>query len=124
MKHHGSCMCGKLKFSFDGEPRFVAECVCQSCRQAHGSTAVAWVGVATEQFHLDEGETLKWYQSSEASERGFCSECGTRLFFRSSKWPGETHMTVANIHEPHDLKSSLISFPEETPHWTRLEINH
>ena len=41
--HGGSCLCGEVQFSFVGKPRFVAECVCESCREAHGASAVAWV---------------------------------------------------------------------------------
>ena len=117
----GACMCGAIQFSFTGEHRFVAECVCRSCRVAHGASAVAWLGVNNDQFRIDTGHNnLKWYQSSAASERGFCSECGTRLFFRSTRWAGETHMTLANLHDPDQFKSRGISFAEETPAWTCL----
>ena len=122
-QYRGSCMCGEVQFSFTESPRFVADCVCESCRRAHGASAVGWVGVKTGQFSLDAGQpSLQWYRSSEASERGFCVECGTRIFFRSSKWPGEIHMTLANIHMPHDLVSTQVSFEEELPAWTAMTV--
>ncbi|MEM7097558.1 MAG: GFA family protein [Pseudomonadota bacterium] len=106
--HTGSCMCGTVQFSFSGKPRFVAECVCHSCRTAHGASAVPWVGVKSEQFRIEQGtDSVKWYASSPQSERGFCIECGTRMFFRSSLWAGETHMTVSNMHPPHNLVPTL-----------------
>ncbi|MFT5114520.1 MAG: hypothetical protein ACI8P9_003858 [Parasphingorhabdus sp.] len=119
--YQGSCMCKSLKFSFSGAPRFVTDCVCESCRKAHGASAVCWVGVKTEQFSLVSGESLlKWYQSSQESERGFCSDCGTRVFFRSSGWPGEIHMALACIDTPHDLVAAGLSFAEELPSWTAM----
>ena len=122
-EYKGSCMCGVLKFSFTGAPLFVAECVCESCRRAHGASAVCWVGVKTEHFKLVDGESaLRWYQSSDASQRGFCSACGTRVFFRSDKWPGETHMSVANIETPHDLVAEGVAFAEELPRWTAMRL--
>ena len=39
-------------------------------------------------------ETLKWYQSSEMAERGFCANCGTSLFYRYQKHP-DAFMIVA-----------------------------
>lgn len=121
--YQGSCLCGAIQFSFPGPPRFVADCVCRSCRKAHGASAVAWVGVANEHFQLLQGTAqLQWYRSSAESERGFCTDCGTRLFFRSSKWPGETHMALACIEEPHDLVSQGVCFQDELPHWTALTI--
>ena len=114
-------MCGDVRFSFEGAPKFVAECVCESCRRAHGATVVGWVGVEADHFKLFEGESqLSWYQSSEESERGYCRRCGTRLFFRSSKWPGEMHMALACIDQPHDLVSTVIAFKEEMPEWTSM----
>ena len=122
-QYSGSCMCGKIQFSFVGKPRFVADCVCESCRKAHGASSVGWVGVKTEQFKRDNGRSsLKWYQSSPEAERGYCVECGTRMFFRSSKWPGEIHMTLANMKLPHDLVSTKISFEEELPEWTAMSV--
>jgi hypothetical protein len=120
-QYTGSCMCRSVQFSFVDTPRFVADCVCESCRKAHGASAVCWVGVKTPQFTLASGQsTLKWYPSSTDSERGFCDECGTRLFFRSKGWPGEIHMTLANIDTPHDLKSTSVSFVKELPEWTAM----
>jgi len=120
-KYKGSCMCGSIQFSFVGKPRFVAECVCESCRHAHGASAVGWVGVKDNQFELECGQSvLNWYQSSDASERAFCSACGTRILFRSTKWPGEMHMALACMQPPHDLVATGISFKEELPEWTAM----
>ena len=114
----GGCLCGTVRFTFVGTPRFVAHCVCESCRRAHGATVVGWVGVNTAAFSLQAGEgVFRWYRSSEASERGFCTHCGTRLLFRSDKWPGEMHMALACVDLPHDLRANVISFREEWPDW-------
>jgi len=119
--YNGSCMCGSVQFSFTEAPRFVKDCVCESCRKAHGASSVCWVGVKNQRFHIDSGaSSLSWYQSSSSAERGFCSGCGTRLFFRSSNWPGETHMALACISEPHNLSSTGVSFEEELPSWTSM----
>jgi hypothetical protein len=32
---------------------------------------------------LTSSETLRWYRSSEAAERGFCNHCGGNLFWRA-----------------------------------------
>ncbi len=123
-QYKGSCMCGSVQFSFVDSPKFVADCVCESCRKSHGATAVCWVGVKTEQFSLNSGESvLKWYQSSTDSERGFCTTCGTRIFFRSSRWPGEIHMAVACLETPHDLVATGVVFQEELPRWTAMSAS-
>jgi len=122
-RYVGSCMCKAVKFSFDATPRFVADCLCESCRKAHGASAVCWVGIKSEEFNLDtDSSALKWYQSSQDTERGFCKKCGTRMFFRSKKWPGETHIAMASLHTPHDLVATKVSFEEELPAWTAMAV--
>jgi hypothetical protein len=122
-EYHGACMCRSIRFSFFGPPRFVADCVCESCRKAHGASAVCWVGVKAPEFRIDSGEQLlKWYRSSAKSERGFCMACGTRFLFRSDKWPGEVHMALACVDSPHDLKSTGVGFEEEFPAWSALAL--
>lgn len=121
--YRGSCMCGSIRFTWSGTPRFVGECVCESCRRAHGASAVGWVGGPECQFKLDCGESLlKWYRSSAESERGFCEACGTRILFRSGKWADEVHMALACMEGPHDLVSTSVSFKEELPDWTAMTI--
>ncbi len=116
-------MCGAVKFSFTDQPRFVSECVCEYCRRAHGASVVAWVGVKEPQFKFLAGaSTVSWYHSSTDSERGFCQQCGTRLFFKSKRWAGEMHMALACIDEPHDLKSTEFSFVNELPDWTCVKV--
>jgi len=33
---------------------------------------------------VESAGALKWYRSSEKSERGFCGDCGTPLFWRAA----------------------------------------
>lgn len=123
--HEGACHCGAVRFSFSGRPRGVTECVCESCRKAHGASVVGWVCLAAEQFSLHKGQrTLRWYQSSAESQRGFCVECGTRVLFRSDRWPGEIHVTLASLKTPHNFVAAKVSFAEELPPWTLVSIGH
>jgi hypothetical protein len=57
-------------------------------------------------------EQLKWvgeivhYESTPKTFRGFCPSCGTRLYFRSEKWPSEIHVHAATMSDPSDYKPS------------------
>ena len=93
----GGCLCGQLQFEYDSPGLWCAHCHCSLCQRAHGAPLVTWVGVAEERFRMIGGETLRWYRSSADSERGFCQTCGSTLFFRSGRWPGELHIVRSNI---------------------------
>jgi len=75
------------------------------CRRAHGAGFVTWVGVAREAFTLESGESqLTRFKSSGQATRGFCSRCGSTLFFESGHWPDEIHVTLANLDSAEGLE--------------------
>ena len=43
---------------------------------------------------------LAAHESSPGTFRKFCSDCGTKLFFESARWPGETHVPLAAFDDP------------------------
>jgi hypothetical protein len=57
-------------------------------------------------------EQLTWageivhYESSHRTFRGFCPSCGTRLYFRSEKWPSEIHVHAATMIDPSKYRPS------------------
>lgn len=123
MSHHaplatGQCLCGSVCFSVSAVPRFVANCHCSLCRRAHGAEFVTWAGVQEDGFQItmDHG-TLKDFQSSPEAIRQFCSKCGSPMFFRSRKWPGEIHVALALIAEPHSLKPNADVFWDDRACW-------
>jgi len=68
------------------------------CRRAHGAPLVTWAGVSAGQLRFLAGEELvREYQSSPGAFRGFCSVCGSTMFFRATRWAGEIHVAVANL---------------------------
>jgi hypothetical protein len=68
------------------------------CRRAQGTGCVTWVGTNGEHFELigDVG-CLRTYRSSPGATRSFCGRCGTPLFFESTRWPGELHITLGSV---------------------------
>jgi hypothetical protein len=75
------------------------------CRRAQGAGFVTWAGFAEDTFSFFAGEELlSRYESSAGAVRGFCSRCGTPLFFQSSRWPGEIHVTLASLDSAEGLE--------------------
>lgn len=94
----GGCMCGAIRFRIALPPKWCAHCHCSMCRRAHGAGFVTWVGSESDRFQLLSGEAeLRRYRSSPPATRSFCGRCGTMLFFESSRWPGEIHVTLAHL---------------------------
>ncbi|HEY0512811.1 MAG TPA: GFA family protein [Thermoanaerobaculia bacterium] len=93
----GCCACEAVKYVVELPARFCVHCHCAFCRRVHGAAFVTWFGVPFEQFKVGGQANLKWYYPSKDVKRGFCSTCGTSLFYISTKWPGEVHITRASV---------------------------
>jgi hypothetical protein len=91
------------------------------CRRAHGAAFVTWVGIDNDRFSVTEGhDHLRWHHSSENAERGFCSECGSTMFFRGAKWPGEIHVARSCFDGDIDLAPQGHGYWETHVPWVTL----
>ena len=100
---HGRCLCGAIEFTAELPSLWVAHCHCTLCQRNSGSAFVTWVGLDENRCRIDDKKAqLRWYQSTPGAERGFCANCGSTLFFRSRRWAGELHATLANFDTPID----------------------
>lgn len=78
--HKGSCLCGKVTFEVEGDLNAPDACHCSQCRRQSGHF---WASTNVPRAALRIGgeDKLRWYQSSEKVRRGFCSVCGSALFW-------------------------------------------
>ena len=114
----GRCHCGAVRFTAASPSRFVAHCHCESCRRAHGAAFVTWAGFPSPQVRVTQGESeLATHESSPRTYRRFCQRCGTKLFFESAKWPGETHVVLAAFDDPLDRAPTVHAFYAEHADW-------
>ncbi len=93
----GTCMCSAVRWSCSGTPTRNLVCHCMDCQRATSSPFTAFIGLAPQD--LQWTGTPTHYESSPGTFRGFCPACGTRLYFRSLKWPGEIHMHAVTLDD-------------------------
>jgi hypothetical protein len=117
----GSCSCGAVRFRIALSPIWIAHCHCTMCRRAQGAAFVTWVGADEAKFVLESGaESLSRYKSSPPAVRTFCRNCGTPLFFQSTRWPGEIHVTMASLDSTAGLEPQGHAHWENRVDWVRL----
>ena len=78
--HEGSCLCGAVRFQVEGELEGPDACHCSQCRKQSGHY-FASTNVRRSALRIEGEETVTWYRSSEKVRRGFCSKCGSVLFW-------------------------------------------
>lgn len=126
----GRCLCGAVRFEVDGPLRPVIYCHCTMCRRSSGHFDAA-TACAPEHLRLLGAATLRWYQSSALARRGFCSTCGSQLFWQPvhgghvSIWAGTLesptglaaakHIFVADKGDYYEIGDGLPQWPQEAP---------
>ena len=120
--HRGSCMCGAVTFTVSVPLPAPDACHCTKCRKHSGHYFVS-SDIPRSAVTIDGLERVTWFQSSEKVRRGFCSVCGSSLFFDPphKDWiaialgafdtPTQTkiakHIFVANKGDYYDLTDGI-----------------
>jgi hypothetical protein len=128
-QHRGSCLCGAVKLVADAFERNLGACHCNMCRKWGGGPLLA-VDCGTK-VHIEGEEHVTAYDSSEWAQRGFCSQCGTHLFYRL-KESSQYHVPIGLFDDRGgivfesqifiDEKPDYYSFANETTNMTAAEV--
>lgn len=78
--HKGSCLCGAVRFEVAGDLPPPDACHCVQCRKQSGHF-FASTDVPRAAVTVDGADKVTWFASSERVRRGFCSVCGSTLFW-------------------------------------------
>lgn len=123
----GGCLCGAVRYQVRGELRPIMTCHCSQCRRTSGHF-VAATGAADEALEvIDPDGALRWYRSSSSARRGFCSRCGSSLFWKPDDAPRtsimagtldgatglemDAHIHTADKGDYYTLDDGIPSFP-------------
>ena len=127
----GGCLCGAIRYTVEEGPQKISICHCSMCRRWSGGPMMAVH--PKKPVRLDAAETLAWFDSSEWAERGFCSRCGTPMFYRLKQAPEELIPTAGSLDDPADVlgisrhifideKPAFYDFADDTPRLTGAEV--
>lgn len=103
----GSCPCGAVSFVVKSELKAPDACHCVQCRKQSGHY-FASTDVPRAAIEIIGQENVTWYRSSVKVRRGFCSVCGSSLFFDppAREWIGVAmgRLRHANSHPSGDAR--------------------
>jgi hypothetical protein len=105
----GGCLCGSVRYRVGNSLEGVTCCHCSQCARTTGHY-IAAAHCATSDFALDADETLRWFPSSPEAERGFCSRCGSNLFWRRRNEAKTISITAGTLDRPTGLRTKYHIF--------------
>ena len=114
MKGHGKCLCGSVELEVEYASSELAACHCSMCRNWAGGPMLA-IDCADTVKILDETSVSR-YSSSEWAERGFCTNCGTHLFYYL-KPANQYHLPIGLLKTDDSFKFTHQIFIDEKPEY-------
>lgn len=108
----GQCLCNKVRFECAALSLEAGACHCKTCRQWGGGAFIS--SDCGDKVTFQGQQYIKIFDSSEWAERGFCSECGSHLFYRL-KHNGQTLIPTGLFNDElaHQLTHQV--FVDERP---------
>ena len=121
----GGCLCGAVSYVCSSEPLYAGNCHCRSCQKVSGGVGTSAMGVPADALTIT-GE-VKYFNdkadSGGVSSRGFCPECGSRLFGTSSNMPGLVAIMAGSLDDPSLFKPTMNVYVASAQPWSLMDPN-
>ena len=128
----GRCLCGAVRFEANVPQESFSMCHCGMCRRWTAGLFMTVQAVGPLQL-VAGADTVSWHRSSAWAERGFCSRCGSSLFWRLAEDPDRfTQISVEALddvsgftlhrHTHVDAQPARYAFADDRPRVTEAEL--
>jgi hypothetical protein len=118
----GSCLCGKIRYRAEAEPKFVSLCHCRDCQKFTGS-AFATV-VALPKAALTVTGDLKAFtkpgDSGKPIARFFCPDCGASIMDEAEALPGIVMIAAGTLDDASWVKPRSEIYCASAQPWVRF----
>jgi hypothetical protein len=120
----GGCACGAIRYEISAEPIVMFNCHCRDCQKATGGPYTPVFYVPAKAFKITKG-TPKYYETKSEmmghNLRGFCGECGSRLFGGKSDF-GQG-VTASSLDDPGWYKPQHEIWTSDAQAWDAMDPN-
>jgi len=120
----GGCLCGDIRYRCTKSPVFVGHCHCKRCQRHSGALFATDVGLPVDGFTwlCLQGKPTYWL-SSNALERGFCSNCGSTISNRYFDDSSFLVIPVGSLDDPERVKPEFHIMTESQVSWLKIDDN-
>ena len=117
----GGCLCGAVRYEIAGALRQASHCHCAMCRKHHGAAFGSYASARRAEFRWTAGETLVGrFASSPGIERGFCTRCGSTLFWDAVENRESFGIALGTLDGDPGVRPSLHIFVDSKAPWYEL----
>ncbi|GAA5183825.1 hypothetical protein GCM10023345_12960 [Acinetobacter kookii] len=98
----GQCLCGRVKYRYEGEIEKTIICYCKDCQMAQGSIFGWNSPLQKSEFEITHGiKFLKEYFHTPNKARVFCQECGSPIYSYRVDVPDIIRLRLGTVTQGH-----------------------
>ena len=120
----GGCLCGALRYTYDGPIGAAAFCHCEDCRRCTGSAFNVSVALEVAHFRITSGAPKGYTKRADSGHgltRHFCPECGSPLYTSSPRHPDRIYVKAGSLDDPGLVQPAYQSWVSSSVPWSRIE---
>ena len=118
----GGCLCGAVRYRYEGEPSAVGLCQCNRCQRQSGSAFLIGVVFPREAVRI-EG-TLATFEAAidgeQSLRRHFCPKCGSAVSITLDRYPEIRSMMGGTLDDKTKVKPTFSVWCSNGQPWLKL----
>ena len=121
-KFTGECACGAIRYEVSADPIVMFNCHCRDCQKTTGGPYTPVFYVPAKAFMITKGSPKYYDTASEMAgenQRGFCPECGSRLF--GGKSEHGQGIAASSLDDPSVFKPQFEIWASDAQPWDHMD---
>lgn len=120
----GGCLCGGVRYTYDGEIGGAGICHCVDCRRITGSAFNISIRLDLSRFEVVRGEPKPFTKRADRGSeltRHFCPDCGSPLFTTSPAYADAVFVKAGSLDDPALVRPALQAWTRSAVPWARID---
>jgi hypothetical protein len=118
----GGCLCGAVRYRYEGEPQSIGLCQCRRCQRQSGSSFL--IGVVFPKAAVTIEGTLSTFEfetEGQQLRRHFCPVCGSAVSITLDRFPRIRSMMGGTLDDRNQVKPTFSIWCSEGQPWLKLQ---
>ncbi|MGI9235684.1 MAG: GFA family protein [Woeseiaceae bacterium] len=115
----GSCLCGSVQLTLDGDLTSARYCYCTNCTKFAGTAPATWAIAERSKLEVNSRGHVKKFNSGKGL-RCFCTDCGSPVWFESLDYPDMVAIPLGVLDDGAVPAPTAHIWTQSKPDWCRI----
>ena len=120
----GGCLCGGVRYAYEGEVGPAGYCHCADCRKVSGCAFGVSVRVEAAAFRITSGAPKGFTKAGDSGRpvtRFFCPDCGSPLYTLPPLHPDVVFIKAGSLDDPGVVRPNRQAWTRSRVDWAEID---